>query len=226
MLDIPISAALLAAWGSYFYWTTLLPDSDKMSYGLQMGCLAVMMALFLVSGLTVLLGKGLLALGIVLSPIILGFLLYFFVRWFTSLLFVFNDWFYQSSNVSKECCRLCAKCQSIIERSPLLIGSKWLFSRSTERHAFYTKEELEESARNCHMCVLVLKSVEEFSKSAEKTMTKSNCGLTLIIRYRWPKLELELSGPSISKARRVPVKRNKNWSSEYRSKYSHSLFAG
>jgi hypothetical protein len=81
------------------------------------------------------------------------------------------------------------------------------------------------------MCVLVLKSVEDFSESVEKEMTKSNSGLTLVVRDRRPfeglsrivNLNLELSGPSIGKARQVRVVRDRFGISEYSSKYQESL---
>jgi hypothetical protein len=228
-LDIPISTMLLAAWGSFIYWSTLLPDGDKISYGLSVGFTFAFMALFIVTFLLLKLEKGFIALAIVLCPFLLAHLLFLYVRWYLSFLFVFNAWLYRTSNLSKECCRLCQRCQSIVDRSPLLVGSLWLFSRSTERHSFYTKEELEKSAKNCHMCVLVLKSVEEFSESVEKKMTKLNSGFTLVIRDRRPfdglsrddDLNLELSGPSIGKARRVRVVRGESGIS---SKCQESLF--
>jgi hypothetical protein len=231
-VDIPISTVLLAAWGSFAYWLTLLPDGDKISYGLAIGFTFTLTALFVVTFLLLELEKGVIAFAIVLSPFLLAYLLFLHVRWYFSFLFVFNAWLYRASNVSKECCRLCERCQSIVDRSPLLVGSLWLFSRSTERHSFYTKEELEESAKNCHMCVLVLKSVEEFSESVEKKTTKFNSGLTLVIRDRRPfhglsrdfNLNFELSGPSIGKARRVRVERNGFGMSEYSSKCQESLF--
>jgi hypothetical protein len=82
------------------------------------------------------------------------------------------------------------------------------------------------------MCVLVLKSVEEFSESVEKKMTKFNSGLTLVIRDRRPfdglsrdgDLNLELSGPSIGKARRVRVVRGESGISGFSSKCQESLF--
>ena len=231
-VDIPISTMILAAWGSYTYWSTLLPDWDKISYGLKIGYTFALMALLVVTFLLLKLEKGLIALVIFFSPFLLACLLFLYVRWYLSFLFVFNAWLYRTSNVSKECCRLCQRCQSIVDRSPLLVGSLWLFSRSTERHSFYTKEELEKSAKNCHMCVLVLKSVEEFSESLEKKMTKFNSGFTLVIRDRRPfdglsrdvNLNLELSGPSIGKARRVRVVRDKFGISGYSSKCQESLF--
>lgn len=232
-VDIPISSMLLAAWGSYIYWSTLFPDSDKISYGLRFGFAIVFTALFLVTFLLLKLGKGFIALAIVFGPFILAWLLFLYVRWYFSFLFVLNAWLYRTSNVSKECCRLCGKCQSIVDRSPLLVGSRWLFCRSTERHSFYTEEELKESAKHCHMCVLILKSVEEFGESVEKKTTKSNSGLTLVIRDRRPfdslfsrdvNLDLELSGPSIGKARRVRVERDRFGISSYSSKCQESLF--
>lgn len=233
-IDIPISTMLLAAWGSFFYWLTLLPeDMEKMSYGLRIGVISTLMALMLVTGFLLMAGQGLIAFVIVFSPFLLGWLLYLCVRWSFSFLFVFNTWSYRTSNVSKECCRLCETCQSIVNRSPLLIGSLWLLCRSTERHSFYTKEELERSAKDCHMCVLVLKSVEEFREPVEKKMAKFDSGLSLVIRERRPlksflrddNLSLELSGPSIVKTRRVPVQRDKYGGiSEYSSKCQESLF--
>ena len=236
-VEIPISTTLLAAWGSYTYWFTLLPDSwDTVSYGLKIGLWSVFMVLLIVTILLLMLGKGWIALAIVSGPFLLAWLLsrllFLNVRWCLSFLFVIDAWSYRTSNFSKECCRLCERCQSIIDRSPLLVGSLWLLSRSTERHSFYTEVELKESAKHCHMCVLVLKSVEDFSESVEKEMTKSNSGLTLVVRDRRPfeglsrivNLNLELSGPSIGKARQVRVVRDRFGISEYSSKCQESLF--
>ena len=121
---------------------------------------------------------------------------------------------FRSPDISRECCRLCERCQSIIKRSPLLIGARWLFTRSDERHAFYTKEELEKSAKDCHLCILLLKSVEEFRELTEEQTDTTNSELTLLIQDRKPvkditKLELELSGHAISKARRLRVDRDR-----------------
>jgi hypothetical protein len=145
-LKIPISTILLAAWGSFIYWSTLLLDWDKISYGISLGFTYTFMALFIVTFVLWKLEKGFIALAIVFSPVLLTHLLFLYVRWYLSFLFVFNAWLYRTSNLSKECCRLCQRCQSIVDRSPLLVGSLWL-SVDPQSAILSTRKK---SSRNLH----------------------------------------------------------------------------
>jgi hypothetical protein len=224
MIDIPVSTMLLAAWGSYFYWTSLSPDLEKTPDRLRLGYSYVFVALALITALLISLKTCWIALAIVLGPFGLICLAAVrtlqYIRFLLSFRVVSNARSFRGSDISRECCRLCERCQSIIKRSPLLIGARWLFTRSNERHAFYTKEELEKSAKDCHLCILLLKSVEEFRELTEKHTDTTNSELILLIQERKPvkdvaKLELELSGHAISKARRLRVNRNGRGISKY-----------
>jgi hypothetical protein len=66
-------------------------------------------------------------------------------------------------------CRLCEKCDSIIDRSNLLLGSPWILVQPVEMHTFYNQPELETSAKGCHLCRLLLNSVEVFNSQGSSS---------------------------------------------------------
>lgn len=184
MIDIPVSTMLLAAWGSYGYWVFSGPqDIDKIPERLQLGYIYTCLALLALSTLLVRIKKCWIAVAIVVGPFVLICLAavrtFRYIRFLLSFMVVSNARSFRGSDISRECCRLCERCQSIIKRSPLLSGARWLFTRSNERHAFYMKGELEKSAKDCHLCILLLKSVEEFRELTEKQTDTTDSELTL-----------------------------------------------
>lgn len=54
---------------------------------------------------------------------------------------------------------ICKTCAGLIESSPLLIGTHWSFARPVEHHPHHTRMDLESSAKACHLCNVLLRSV-------------------------------------------------------------------
>ncbi|KAF4627056.1 hypothetical protein G7Y89_g11101 [Cudoniella acicularis] len=132
-------------------------------------------------------------------------------------------------------CRLCHKCDIIIERSRLLLGSPWILTLSVEKRAFYSRSDLEKSAPGCHLCQILLASVVRFNKRENVTSTNSSLpkqgksnksnievaapddnssngfpDITVRIwmrRYLWnsPTLHIQLRGASILKSKPVDI---------------------
>jgi hypothetical protein len=67
--------------------------------------------------------------------------------------------------------RLCDKCRHIVDRSNLLRGTYWGFTRSREMYPFQSQGELQESAKTCHLCSLLWKE----SLQNESTSTPTSC---------------------------------------------------
>lgn len=59
-------------------------------------------------------------------------------------------------------CRLCEKCERITGSSPLLVGSPWIFTKPSERYAFHSTSELIASSKECHLCQILLESIQSF----------------------------------------------------------------
>lgn len=89
--------------------------------------------------------------GIISSP----FLLYNGFLWALSPFYVLAV--RKSDEPASGCdrCCLCAKCGSLIEESPLLVGADSVFTRAMESHNFYSVGQLEISAERCHLCNLL-----------------------------------------------------------------------
>jgi hypothetical protein len=60
-------------------------------------------------------------------------------------------------------CKLCHKCELMIDRSHLLVGSFWPLALSVEYHDLYDHSDLEKSALTCHLCILLFHSVISFA---------------------------------------------------------------
>lgn len=58
---------------------------------------------------------------------------------------------------------LCTKCTSLLNRSSLLTGTKWVFTRPVEYHRHHSRASLERSAPSCHLCNTLLRSIAEWS---------------------------------------------------------------
>lgn len=58
--------------------------------------------------------------------------------------------------------KLCSTCELLVDKSPLLIGTRKLFTLPAENHCHYNAQDLQESAKGCHMCSTLLRSVESF----------------------------------------------------------------
>ncbi|KAF1973139.1 HET-domain-containing protein [Bimuria novae-zelandiae CBS 107.79] len=132
-------------------------------------------------------------------------------------------------------CRLCEKCDEIIDASVLLRGSL-LMTKPVEKYGFYDLPNLRKSAAGCHLCQILLSSVikdevvetpisstsyllpktsQKSSATQETSGTPQSARIVLEImmlaRVSSPsRLRMLLSGPSIVKAREVII----TWESE------------
>lgn len=52
-------------------------------------------------------------------------------------------------------CRLCGRCSNIVDQSSILRGTRWRLTRSKEEYDFYTKDQLQQSSKDCHLCSLL-----------------------------------------------------------------------
>ncbi|EXK28257.1 hypothetical protein FOXG_10015 [Fusarium oxysporum f. sp. lycopersici 4287] len=52
-------------------------------------------------------------------------------------------------------CRLCDRCSNIVDQSSILRGTRWRLTGSREEYGFYTKDQLQQSAEDCHLCNLL-----------------------------------------------------------------------
>lgn len=131
-------------------------------------------------------------------------------------------------------CRLCEKCERITGFSRLLAGSPWIFTGSSETHTFHTMSELRASSKRCHLCQILLESIQSFkgddTEYPESDLSQRECQnsighgqatqesdafarpacITLKIwvsRYifKSPALKMQLLGPSIVKSLFVDI---------------------
>lgn len=103
---------------------------------------------------------------------------------------------------------LCETCKRVIDSSPLLIGTAWGFTLPVERHPHHTAKGIKESAEKCHLCNLLLRSVESSGDSVDSErpsqygsilLSDSNISLTMKVwetRYVFerPLLRIQLIG--------------------------------
>lgn len=52
-------------------------------------------------------------------------------------------------------CRLCDRCSNIVDQSSILRGTRWRLTGSREEYGFYTKDQLQQSAEDYHLCNLL-----------------------------------------------------------------------
>jgi hypothetical protein len=55
---------------------------------------------------------------------------------------------------------LCSVCERLVDRSALITGTKWIFMRPVEKHHHHTAIDLLISAKSCHLCHLLLNSMD------------------------------------------------------------------
>ncbi|KAH8586990.1 heterokaryon incompatibility protein-domain-containing protein [Bisporella sp. PMI_857] len=203
VVDLPVSISLLGAWGSWYYWGSKPGDWNKLSYGLQVGYWSVFLALGFVSVALGFLKKCLLAIGLVFGP----FILIFVTVWgllsgtvhLLSFLVVGTNYSHRGPDSAIECCRLCERCNAIVERSALLSGARWYFTQPVEQHQFHTKADLEVSARSCHMCAILWKSVDEFRELTEGSSDMEPDELTIRVSMKVEFMGLDDVGSQLNK---------------------------
>ena len=72
--------------------------------------------------------------------------------------------FSKSKLMSKgDYCKLCYKCDRIIESANILLGSPWGLTFPVKKYDFYNQSELLLSATGCHLCYLLSSSVVAFT---------------------------------------------------------------
>ena len=152
-----------------------------------------------------------------------------------SPLFVFNIRPFSNTIEKPQICRLCDKCDAMIDGSKHLTGSPWIMIRSVEKHEFYTRSELEISSTKCHLCQLLYKSVTTFGEegrvitettntsgqsealkltaiSTTQNIKNSPNNTQLTVKIWLPKywlkkcvLHIQLCGPNIAESKRLDV---------------------
>ncbi|KAF5674282.1 tol [Fusarium circinatum] len=83
-----------------------------------------------------------------------------FGPWFISLFYAQRPPLYVSrlETLCRKDCRLCGRCSNIVEQSSILRGTRWRLTRSKEEYEFYTKHQLLQSSKTCHLCSLLWSS--------------------------------------------------------------------
>jgi hypothetical protein len=60
--------------------------------------------------------------------------------------------------------QLCFTCDLLVDNSRLLTGTSWIFARPFEHHVYYTARDQQNSAKDCHLCNFLLRSVGPVSQ--------------------------------------------------------------
>ncbi|KAI0550935.1 heterokaryon incompatibility protein-domain-containing protein [Xylaria curta] len=71
------------------------------------------------------------------------------------------------ANGDRELRPLCSKCRPIVDQSSLLKGTNWVFTWSREIYPFHSKNELQKSAKVCHLCSLLWNASFKNSSTCE-----------------------------------------------------------
>jgi hypothetical protein len=171
-------------WFGWSFWLMYSSKSPATIFGLVAVCLVLLV-------LTVLWAKDLalfVSTAVILPFLFVGAIIFFSVRLLLLILSpicVISVRLFWRPVPKCNYCRLCDKCDAIVERSRLLLGSSWILTRSVEKHAFYIQSELGKSAKDCHLCRLLFLSVDAFKeqdytadpKSSQPTQDKNRSSI-------------------------------------------------
>ncbi|KAF4947843.1 hypothetical protein FGADI_10122 [Fusarium gaditjirri] len=91
---------------------------------------------------------------VLLSPLIILAVLYRFMLVLPDLCTGLGPWCV-SLFWAQRTPRLCGKCSNVVDQSSILRGTPWRLTRSREEYDFYTKDQLQKSAKDCHLCSLL-----------------------------------------------------------------------
>lgn len=175
------------AWGFWISRSTKSPSAGTVVGLVIVGLLLLICSLACIRALAV-------TVSVILATpfFIAGFIVYVCIR---VLLLILSPIcvirprpFLKSNPISKEnYCRLCYKCDNIITRSNLLLGSPWILAFPVKTYEFYNKSDLISSASSCHLCYLLYCSVAAFanqdgSDQVQVNQTTSNTNLEAGLR--------------------------------------------
>ena len=83
----------------------------------------------------------------------------------------------------------CERCTDLVDRSALLTGTTFAVTRPVEYFSHHTRDALEISARDCHLCNLLLRSIAKWSSGYGTTNVQSDRDEDLTIKV-WEKREI------------------------------------
>jgi hypothetical protein len=146
-LGVICSLALGTAWFAFAWW--VIPGRDtqlKVIVGLILACFTLLAAPLLL----------IFVAGVLVVPVAIIHSIYALLisRWIVVTTYRFGK---DESTFPQ--CRLCSTCQTLVA-SPLLAGSPWLLVRSLQRYPFHDTDNLRRSAEDCHLCNILLHSIE------------------------------------------------------------------
>lgn len=153
---------MTGAWFGWFWWVIHPHKSSAVVYGLVLVCLILSLFTFLGYPHLVVFVTGTLAFPFdlflhAISPFC-----------------VISRW--RSKEPASKCdhCRLCENCDSLVESSPLLVGTRRVLTRPVQEHAFYNQVELMRSADSCHLCNLLYHSIDGFRRHLLSSTAQCN----------------------------------------------------
>jgi hypothetical protein len=158
-------------WVAWFWWAIHLKHNADFASNVA-GLLFTGLALLVISICLIRIMLTFI-IGLVASPFILIYgILYLF---YSLILYSISPYFVlcyrkQTTQFTKSSkCRLCLNCESLVEKSPLLSGGSWIFTRPIQVHPFHDYSRLIESAQTCHLCNLLYKSITEVEELTSTT---------------------------------------------------------
>lgn len=107
--------------------------------------------------------------------------------------------------------QMCDKCNSIVDKSALLLGTRWAITWAVERYRYHSPAKLERSARSCHLCNLLLGSLVEVepnpgSRQALEFISDPRAqDMRLDIRRHGTLLRLSIRGSGTSSSRPLVI---------------------
>jgi len=175
-LTIFFGCLLNGFWVAWFWWAIHLEHNSDFGSNVAGLCFS---------------GLGLLATSLILyrlmltfiiwllaSPFLLiygiSYLLYSLVLYTISPYFVLCRWRRTTQFTKSSRCRLCLQCASVAEKSPLLTGGTWIFSRPVQVHETHDHPNLVKSAQTCHLCSLLYQSIAKVDDPVSKETAKSS----------------------------------------------------
>ncbi|CVL07044.1 related to tol protein [Fusarium proliferatum] len=179
-----IAIGLVWTPSAYFFnsWVNSQPPSTSVSIACVIFSIVSLLASFhLVLFAIFVLLSPLFALGLLYRLLLaLPYLCAGFGPWFLSLFCAHRPLRYASRlerSPGKDC-RLCGKCRNIVDQSSILRGTRWRLTRSKEEYDFYTKDQLQQSSKECHLCSLLWHS----SFDAQTTLVPGTCSEDAMVR--------------------------------------------
>lgn len=157
---------MIVSW--WFIWGIIVADNEKKTgwdiFGIVLFCL-------LLAILTIALLDSILLFAIVIPLIPIGLayglviLISSLIQLLLSPICIVRPRFSWKPATGVNYCRLCEKCQAMVGRSSILTGTPWMLTWSAEYHDFYSWSEFVKSAQGCHLCTLLLDSIDASNRN-------------------------------------------------------------